>query len=157
GWSQAWRAPLREALDWLRDQLAPLFEAKTREYLNDPWRARHEYISVILDRSDHRLEHYFAEHAARALQETEKQTVIKLMELQRHAMLMYTSCGWFFDEISGLESVQVVQYAARAIQLAKEVFQQDLGPGFLERFQKAKSNLSENRDGRGIYEKFVIP
>jgi alpha-amylase/alpha-mannosidase (GH57 family) len=157
GWNQAWRAPLREGLDWLRDQLAPLFEAKAREYLKDPWGARNEYISVILDRSDHSLERYFAEHAVKALEDAEKQTVVKLMELQRHTMLMYTSCGWFFDEISGLESVQVVQYAARAIQLAKEVFQRDLELGFLERFEKAKSNLSENGNGRAIYEKFVIP
>ena len=74
--------------------------------------------------------------------------MLKLMELQRHAMLMYTSCGWFFDEISGLESVQVVQYAARSIQLARELFGQDLEPGFLERLQGAKSNIPENGDGR---------
>src|SRR6185436_7387889 len=99
GWNQNWRSPLRNALDWLRDQMAPVFEQKAKELLKDPWAARNDYISVILDRSD------------------ENVTVLKLMELQRHAMLMYTSCGWFFDELSGLETVQVIQYAARAIQL----------------------------------------
>jgi len=79
------------------------------------------------------------------------------MELQRHAMLMYTSCGWFFDEISGIESVQVVQYAARAIQLAQDLFGQDLEPGFLDVFQGAKSNIPENGDGRRIYDRFVKP
>jgi alpha-amylase/alpha-mannosidase (GH57 family) len=157
GWNQAWRTPLRHALDWLRDELAPLFERKGRELLKDPWAARNGYISVILDRFPENLERYFLEHATRPLNEAEKVHVLKLMELQRHAMLMYTSCGWFFDEVSGLESVQVVQYAARAIQLASELFGRDLEPGFLELFQGAKSNIPENCDGRCVYNKFVKP
>jgi alpha-amylase/alpha-mannosidase (GH57 family) len=157
GWRQGWRTPLRESLDWLRDQLAPLFEKKAAELLKDPWGARNEYISVILDRSPESLERFHASQANHRLEEGEKITVLKLMELQRHAMLMYTSCGWFFDEISGLESVQVVQYAARAIQLARETLQADLEPGFLERFQNAQSNIPEHGDGRRIYERFVKP
>ena len=157
GWNQGWRAPLRHALDWLRDELAPLFEAKVREFLKDPWQARNDYISVILDRSETSREKYFAEHASRSLNEDDKVTVLKLMELQRHAMLMYTSCGWFFDEISGIESVQVVQYAARAIQLAQQVFGKNLEGGFLERLAGAKSNIPENGDGKTIYGKFVKP
>lgn len=157
GWNQNWRAPLRQALDWLRDELAPRFESKARQFLREPWQARDEYIAVILDRSGPAREKFFSEQAARPLEEREKIDVLKLMELQRHAMLMYTSCGWFFDEISGIESVQVVQYAARALQLARELFDQDLEPGFLERFQHARSNLSENGDGRTIYERFVKP
>ena len=117
GWNQGWRAPLRQALDWLRDELAPLFERQARKYLRDPWGARNEYISVILDRSEETREKYFAAQAHRQLAEPEKVAVLKLMELQRHALLMYTSCGWFFDEISGIESVQVIQYASRALQL----------------------------------------
>jgi alpha-amylase/alpha-mannosidase (GH57 family) len=143
GWKQGWRTPLRQSLDWLRDELAPLFEKKARELLRDPWRARNDYISVILDRSEAGREAFFAQHAGRELSKAEKVTVLKLMELQRHAMLMYTSCGWFFDEMSGLESVQVVQYASRALQLAQEIFQKDLEPGFLERFEGAKSNLPD--------------
>ncbi len=157
GWNQGWRAPLRNSLDWLRDELAPLFEAKAREYLRDPWDARNDYISVILDRSEPSREAFFARHAGRELNSDEKVVVLKLMELQRHALLMYTSCGWFFDEVSGLESVQVVQYAARALQLANEIFQKDLEPGFLDRFEAAKSNLREHCDGRCIYGKFVKP
>ncbi len=157
GWNQAWRAPLREALDWLRDTLAPLFEAKAREFLRDPWNARNQYISVILDRSTEGRENFFNREAHHPLNDGEKVTVLKLMELQRHAMLMYTSCGWFFDELSGIETVQVIQYAARALQLAGEIFQQDFEPGFLERLERAKSNLPEHRDGRLIYEKFVKP
>jgi alpha-amylase/alpha-mannosidase (GH57 family) len=157
GWKQGWRAPLRNALDWLRDEMAPLFESKAAEYLKDPWRARDEYISVILDRSPQNREKFFAENAARTLYEEDQIAVLKLMELQRHAMLMYTSCGWFFDEISGIESVQVVQYAARALQLAEELFEKKFEAGFLDRFQDAKSNLAENQDGRRIYERFVKP
>jgi hypothetical protein len=157
GWNQSWRAPLREALDWLRDELAPRFEAKAAEFLRDPWGARNEYISVILDRSAENREKFFTEHAKRPLEDAEKSTVFKLLELQRHAMLMYTSCGWFFDELSGIETVQVIQYAARVIQLANEIFGQDFEPAFLERLEKAKSNIPEHGDGRAIYQKFVKP
>lgn len=157
GWNQGWRTPLRQALDWLRDELTPLYEAKAKELLRDPWAARNEYISVILDRSPANREKFVNEQAARALNEAEKVTVWKLMELQRHAMLMYTSCGWFFDEISGIESVQVVQYASRALQLARDVLDKDLESRFLDVFSGARSNLPENGDGRTIYEKFVRP
>ena len=157
GWNQNWRAPLRQSLDWLRDELAPLFEGKARELLRDPWGARNEYISVILDRSESSREKFLTENATRELRDEEKVTAFKLMELQRHAMLMYTSCGWFFDEISGIESVQVVQYAARALQLAREIFDKDLEAGFLERFKHVRSNIAENRDGTRIYSKFVKP
>ena len=157
GWNQGWRAPLRMSLDWLRDELAPRFESKGKELLRDPWAARNDYIDIVLDRSAESRERFFAKHAAKELGDADKVTVLKLMELQRHAMLMYTSCGWFFDEISGIESVQVVQYAARALQLAQEVFAKDLEPEFLTRFENAKSNIPENRDGRLIYEKFVKP
>ena len=157
GWTQEWRTPLRQALDWLRDQLAPEFEQKAREYLKDPWAARNDYISVILDRSDENFGGFMERNASRELNEQEQVVVIKLMEMQRHAMLMYTSCGWFFDEVSGLESVQVVQYAARAMQIAKDVLQKDFEEGFLNLFQNAKSNIPENCDGRCIYDKFVKP
>ncbi len=157
GWNQEWRTPLRNALDWLRDELVPLYGTKAAEYLDKPWVARNNYIAVILDRSAESRENFFAEHTGRPLSDPEKVTVLKLLEMQRHAMLMYTSCGWFFDEISGIESVQVVQYAARAIQLANEIFHRDFEPGFLERFQAAKSNIPENGDGRTIYSRFVKP
>lgn len=157
GWTQEWRGPLRQALDWLRDQLAPEFEQQAREFLKDPWAARNDYISVILDRSDENFTAFFQRNAARELTEPEQVSVIKLMEMQRHAMLMYTSCGWFFDEVSGLESVQVVQYAARAIQIARDVLKKDFEEGFLNLLQNAKSNIPENADGRSIYEKFVKP
>lgn len=157
GWNQNWRAPLREALDWLRDRLAPLYEAKAGELLKAPWDARDDYISVILDRSHFNVENFLSRHAVRELTDQDKTTAIKLLELQRHAMLMYTSCGWFFDELSGIETVQVIQYAARAVQLAGEIFNADLEPTFLDLLAKARSNIPEHADGRVIYNKFVKP
>jgi hypothetical protein len=156
-WNQQWRAPLREALDWLRDEMAPKFEARAAEFLRNPWEARNEYISVILNRSPDSRQKFFASQAKRPLDNAEETTVFKLMELQRHAMLMYTSCGWFFDDLSGIETVQVIQYAARVIQLANEIFGQDFEPAFLERLEKARSNIPEHGDGRAIYQKFVKP
>ena len=157
GWNQEWRAPLRNALDWLRDTLAPLYEEQARNLVMDPWAARDDYIDVILDRSPANVERFLAKHAVRELNGDEKTTLLKLLEIQRHAMLMYTSCGWFFDELSGIETVQVIQYAGRALQLAKELWGDGLESGFLERLELAKSNLPEHQDGRRIYEKFVKP
>jgi alpha-amylase/alpha-mannosidase (GH57 family) len=157
GWNQAWRTPLRDALDGLRDSLALPFEDRGRELLKDPWAARNDYLSVINDRSTENAERFFDRHAARSLTDADKTTVLKLLELQRHAMLMYTSCGWFFDELSGIETVQVIQFAARAVQLAQELFGDSLESQFVERLALAKSNLPEHSDGRQVYEKFVRP
>ncbi len=157
GWNQAWRTPLREALDWLRDTLAPRFEEAAARFLKDPWEARQEYIQVILNRSPEALEGFLNQQAAGQLDAAQKSEVLKLLEMQRHAMLMYTSCGWFFDELSGLETVQVMQYAGRALQLGRDLFGNDLEESFLERLALAHSNIPEFGDGRRIYEKFVKP
>jgi alpha-amylase/alpha-mannosidase (GH57 family) len=157
GWNQEWRAPLREALDWLRDTLAPRFENQARSSLKDPWAARNEYIDVVLDRSTESMGRFLAKHAVRELDENERTTVLKLLELQRHAMLMYTSCGWFFDELSGIETVQVIQYAGRTVQLAQDVLGDETEKHFAELLGKAKSNLPEHQDGASIYQKWVKP
>ena len=153
GWNQEWRAPLRAALDWLRDTLAPLFEEKAKGLLKDPWAARNDYIDVVLDRSGASREAFLTKHAPRQLDETEKIMVWKLLELQRHAMLMYTSCGWFFDELSGIETVQVIQYAGRAAQLAEELFGNPPQSLFIEKLSQAKSNIPDQGDGGRIYQK----
>jgi alpha-amylase/alpha-mannosidase (GH57 family) len=156
-WNQQWRAPLRAALDWLRDKLAPIFESRLAAYLHDPWASRDDYIRVILDRSRESRQAFFADHAIRPLEANEQVMVLKLLEMQRHALLMYTSCGWFFDELSGLETVQVIHYAARALQLAEECSGESLEPEFLQHLALAKSNLPEHGDGAKIYEKYVKP
>jgi alpha-amylase/alpha-mannosidase (GH57 family) len=157
GWNQGWRAPLREAFDWLRDTMAPLYEEKASRFLKDPWAARNGYIAVILDRSRDNLEKFFQQHGVRDLDASEKSIALKLLEVQRHAMLMYTSCGWFFDELSGLETVQVIQYAGRVVQLSGEIFGDGIEAELLTRLEQAKSNIPEHGDGRNIYEKFVKP
>ncbi len=157
GWNQEWRKPLRETLDWLRDECSPLFEDKGRTLFKDPWEARNAYIEVLLERSRAAKERFFSLYGARPLSETEKAIALKLMELQRHVMLMYTSCGWFYDDLSGIETVQILQYAARALHLAEECFESRFEPGFLEHLSRARSNLPEEGDGRKIYERAVKP
>ena len=156
-WNQAWRTPLREALDWLRDALEPKYEEAASQLLNNPWAVRDDYISVVLNRATENINEFMARHSLRELSEAEIITVLKLLELQRHVMLMYTSCGWFFDELFSLETVQVIQYAGRAVQLAQELWGNDFEADFLERLELAKSNIPENKNGRKIYEEFVKP
>ncbi len=157
GWNQEWRGPLRSALDFLRDELIAPYESKAAELLRDPWRARDEYINVVLDRGESSLKTFFARNAKPELTDVDMVTALSLLEMQRHAMLMYTSCGWFFDELSGIETVQVIMYAGRALQLAQMLFPDHLETKFCELLGKAKSNLSENGDGARIYEKWVKP
>src|SRR5215468_1719551 len=157
-WNQSWRAPLRSALDWLRDRLAPRYAEKTAALLKDPWEARNDYIHVILNRSPENVNRFFQKHATRSLTDAEQVEALKLLEMQRHLMLMYTSCGWFFDELSGIETVQVIHYAGRAVQLAAEISgDANLEKAFLAELAKAKSNIPEHADGAHIYEKFVKP
>ncbi len=157
GWNQQWRGPLRSALDYLRDAVGPLYECNASEFLRDVWQARNDYIDVILERTPESLWVFFEKHSRRQLRHEETVNALKLLEMQRHAMLMYTSCGWFFDEISGLESVQVIQYAGRVVQLAREATGEDLEPEFLKRLAEAKSNLPEWGDGASVYERAVRP
>ena len=157
GWRQGWRGPLRKALDDLRDAVAPRFEEEATHLLRDPWTARNDYIEVVLDRSRASIERFFRRHGRRPLTENELIRALKLLELQRHAMLMYTSCGWFFDDISGIETVQVIQYAARVIQLARQTLDLDLEADFLKELALAKSNAPGAGDGARIYERLVRP
>jgi alpha-amylase/alpha-mannosidase (GH57 family) len=157
GWDQNWRFQLRQALDWLRDAITPGYEQQSRMLLRDPWEARNDYIDVVLNREPQRRDSFFRSHAEHELTDNEKTLAFKLLEMQRHAMLMYTSCGWFFDELSGIETTQVIQYAGRTLQLYEDIFGESLEPMFLDRLELAKSNIPENKNGRVVYEKFVKP
>jgi len=154
-WHQHWRGPLRNALDWLRDEMVSIFESRGSAYFKDVWKARDEYIEVILDRRSAAIRGFFERNASRSLTPKETTQCLELLEMQRYAMLMYTSCGWFFTEISGIETVQILQYAARAIQLAALTSGTQLEAGFTERLALAKSNVPLYKDGRGVYEKLV--
>jgi alpha-amylase/alpha-mannosidase (GH57 family) len=158
GWNQAWREPLRRALDELRDALIPLAEQENGKLFKDVWAARDAYIQIVLDRSPESVERFFAAHQAYTLSEAERIRARELMEMERHAQLMYTSCGWFFDDISGIETVQVIAYAARVLQLADQVFGEraaPLVPAFLARLAEAHSNVPAQGNGAEIYKRCV--
>ena len=158
GWNQRWRKPLRDALDYLRDETAPLAEALAAPLLKDLWAARDAYIHVVHDRSPGSTARFFKHHALRELTQAERTTLFELMELERHTQLMYTSCGWFFDEISGIETVQIIAYAGRVLQLASELFgpaAEALEKGFLERLALAEPNAADLKDGSEIYTRYV--
>ncbi len=168
-WHQRWRAPLREALDWLRDQLRPRYERAAEGLLKDPWAARDAYISVLLDPSLENRRAFLAARAVEGRDQGDASTVWKLLELQRNALLMYTSCGWFFEDLSGIEAVQVLRYAGRALHLVEElsssvgarallpVPDRGLEEEFLRRLERAPSNDPQRANGRVIYEQFVRP
>jgi alpha-amylase/alpha-mannosidase (GH57 family) len=155
GWKQHWRQPLRAAMDWLSGQLAAGFEDGMADYIKDPWAARNDYINVMHDRSEENVAAFLIRHTLRPLDEDASVTVLSLLEMQRHAMLMYTSCGWFFDDLSGMETVQILQYAGRAMQLAERYCIQGIEALFLKWLAQAGSNLPEQGNGAEIYSNYV--
>jgi len=155
-WHQKWRGPLRKAFDGLKSELDHLFGTRGRECFPDPWAARDGYIGVVLDRTPARVELFLKTHGHPDLDPDQGRDALRLLEMQRDAMLMYTSCGWFFDEISGLETTQCLHYAARALHLARQ-FQRDFEPRFLQTLATAPSNLPKFGDGRGVWEQVIRP
>jgi alpha-amylase/alpha-mannosidase (GH57 family) len=151
-WTQAWRAPLRESLDFLRDEISPQYERDAAMLFGSPWEARNEYIAVVLDRSKESLDKFFRLTQSHGLSDEERTRALKLLEMQRHAMLMFTSCGWYFDDLAGIEAVQNLQYAARAIQLAQELFGDGIEGRFVDILARARSNDKGRPDGRAVYE-----
>jgi alpha-amylase/alpha-mannosidase (GH57 family) len=157
GWRQAWRAPLRAALEGLRDRLAETFERELSELVPDPWRTRDRYVEVVLDPARREAAEFVRRESGRPLAAWQVSKALRLLEMERQALLMFTSCGWFFAEISGIETVQVLRYAARALQLAREATGIDLEPAFEGALAHAPSNRPEIRDGRRAYELRVKP
>ncbi len=156
-WHQQWRAPLRKDLDWLRDRTSAIYERELSGYPVDPWQLRDAYIDIILDRSRPNIERFLSQYIHRPLDTAEKNKILRCLEIQRNALLMYTSCGWFFDDISGIETVQIIKYASRVIQLVRRVSEEDLELGFIEILGNAKSNVAEANNGARIYKSFVAP
>lgn len=156
GWNQKWRGPLRDALDFIRDEMIKTFETVGREYFKDPWAARNDYVELIMDRSLDAQHRFFLRHATEKAW-VDRPTALMLLEMQKNALFMYTSCGWFFDEVSGLETVQIMQYAARALELNRVITGNDLEPAFVEKLALAPSNLKEIKNGAVAYERYVKP
>ena len=156
-WHQRWRAPLREALDWLRDQIDPFYEARASAHLKDPWAARDDYAAVLLDRRPERLDEFFTAHARGPLEPAARVEARRLLELERNRLLMFTSCGWFFDEISAIEPVQILRYAAMALQYLNDLGGGRLEDEFVRRLAAAPSNVPVMRDGGEVYRRLVRP
>lgn len=156
-WNQRWRKHLRVALDDLRDQLIDVFERHSDGLLQDPWVARNQYIDVILDRDRETVDRFLQSNATRPLSDDEQCTALQLLEMQRHAMLMYTSCGWFFDDFTGPEGRQILGYAARAIELSERVSDVRVESRFLDLLERAISNRADMGNGRQVYDKLVRP
>jgi len=156
-WTQKWREPLREAMDWLRDQAGSFYVEEMPRGVKDPWAMRNGYIDVVLKRSETNVESFFRAHKNHDLGHEDKITVLKLLEMQRNAMLMFTSCGWFFDDISGMETVQIMRYAGRVLQLVRETTGTDLEPGYVAKIKRAPSNHKAFDNGAQIYAQQVKP
>ncbi|MFY9573896.1 MAG: DUF3536 domain-containing protein, partial [Blastocatellia bacterium] len=155
---QRWRGPLRRALTALHERLDAVFQRESSTRLLDPYGAVDDYIEVILDRSGEKTSEEFLRKRARGtLSEAETVNVWRLLEMQRHAMLMYTSCGWFFDDISNIETVKIIEYAARATQLARDAGGVDLEPQFIADLASASGNKPHLPTGAQVYEELVRP
>lgn len=157
GWNQKWRKPLREALDLLRDELGLVFEREGERIFKDVWDARNGYIEVLLRRSSEKINTFFEQYGTKDLDEKARITGLKLLEMQRHALQMYTSCGWFFADLAGLETILILQHAARAIQIVEEMAGREIEKKFIQCLTEAKSNLPEMGRGDQIYHSFVKP
>jgi len=156
-WNQQWRRPLRQALDWLHDELSAVYEDKASTLFTDAWAARDAYVDVILDRCLQSKEIFYAQHARHRLSAEETVLALRLLEMQRHLLLMYTSCGWFFDDLTGPATLQILQYAARALQLSQQITGENREEQFLLRLQHAWSNVREFGNGWHVYERFIKP
>lgn len=156
-WHQKWRAPLRLALDNARDRMLAIYEKGLASYTDTPWEMRNDYIRVILDRSKGNISRFLKKHIKKALTENERTHVMRMLEMQRNAMLMYTSCGWFFNDVSGIETLQILQYACRAIQLGESESDESFEAQFIEDLAKAESNVAQEGTGKDIYLKHILP
>jgi alpha-amylase/alpha-mannosidase (GH57 family) len=154
-WNQKWRAPLRKSLDLARDRMDTIFFENAARLLKDPWTARNDYIRLILGKRL-KIGPFLEKHAIRKLNKGESRTVLRLLEMQRNRMLMYTSCGWFFDDITGIEALQILRYAGRALQLA-EAFAPFLTRSFLEELSNARSNVKPYLFGNEIFQQKIVP
>jgi alpha-amylase/alpha-mannosidase (GH57 family) len=155
GWNQAWRTPLREGLDRLAKEIGAIFEKRGGRLLKDPWEARDAYIKVLMDPSDAQRERFLRQYAVGPPGKKKATEAWRLLESQRMALYMFTSCGWFFDDISGLEAAQVLKYAARAIELVEGWAGKDLEAELLGILRNAESNHSNYGHGDQVYRQAV--
>ncbi|MFN3940608.1 MAG: DUF3536 domain-containing protein, partial [Chitinophagales bacterium] len=154
---QLWRAPLRNALNWLRDEVEIIFVNTFRSLGIEPWALRNAYIRYVLNRTDTQLQNLIDAYAVSAIPATSKLKVVRLLEMQRNAMLMFTSCGWFFDEVSRIETIQILQYADRVIQIAEGETDVQLYDTFLSMLEQAPSNIEKTANASQLYKREIRP
>ncbi len=157
GWNQAWRAPLRLGLDRLSVSLGEIFEEAGADVFFDPWEARDDYIELLLDHSSVTSGAFLDKHVRRAGDTRRVEEAMRLLESQRMALYMFTSCGWFFDDISGIETVQVMMYAARAIDMVSGRYDEDPEALLREDLSSAVSNRPGKGTGADVYDRMVLP
>jgi alpha-amylase/alpha-mannosidase (GH57 family) len=155
GWQQNWRTALREAVNRLGNRASDCFGREGAQLFRDPWEARDGYMDVFLAADREKTEAFLTGQAAGHLDEEKRRRALKLLEMQRNAQLSYTSCGWFFDDIGGIEAVQVMMYAARAMQYISELGGGDVEEEFKEILAKGKGN--READGAVVYAEHVEP
>ncbi len=157
GWNQRWRGPLRRAVDLVRDEAAALLEELGGELLKDPWAARDDAVSLLLRPTGQERAAFLARHARDSQSLTGQTRVFKLLEMQRFALMSQTSCGWFFNDVSGLEGVQVMRYMARAMHLLEDLCGRNVEGEALEVLAEARSNIGEKGTGADVFRKHVLP
>ncbi|CAN5461318.1 hypothetical protein BH10BAC5_BH10BAC5_10480 [soil metagenome] len=155
GWTQQWRKPLRDAVNNLRDSLKKEFTEKGAVYFQDAWEARNEYINLILDQSENVKLNFVRKNLKKDISEDEMNIVIKMLEIQKYSLLMFTSCAWFFSEISGIETVQILKYANLAMELHRQITGENLKTEFVNTLSKAKSNIKKYKNGGDVFAKLV--
>ncbi len=154
GWNQRWRTPLRLALDGLRDEAAEFFESAAGDLCTDPWALRDDAIKLFSNRAANRAG-FLQRHGLERHGDAKRARLFAVLEQQRNAMTMYTSCGWFFSDPSGLEAVQVLRYAGKLIEQLREEGAPDPEARFLEVLAEVQSNHPERGNGADIYREAV--
>ncbi|OIO38674.1 MAG: hypothetical protein AUJ71_02465 [Candidatus Omnitrophica bacterium CG1_02_49_16] len=157
GWNQRWRSFLRDAFDFLKEIVDEVYEHETGHFLKDPWQVRNDYIDVMLDPSEKSRKFFLSKHQKKPVHGAEEQKCWDLLEAEKFSLFMYTSCGWFFDDISGIEPVQVMKFASRAMELVQPYYDRDIEAQFLKILRQAKSNIPERGNGENIFLNSVKP
>jgi alpha-amylase/alpha-mannosidase (GH57 family) len=158
GWTQAWRAPLRAALDHLRERAADLFQGLGGELFDDPWRTRDDFGAVLDAPPEERLD-FLVRHGRGALRggsRAAKRRATLFMEMQRACLLMYASCGWFFDDVAGVESALCIRQAVYALDLWKELGGKPPAEAVLGRLALAQSNIPHAGTGADVFRRMSM-
>jgi (1->4)-alpha-D-glucan 1-alpha-D-glucosylmutase len=158
GRGTAWRKPLRQALDGLRDRVQAIWEPEARHLFTDPWMARNAYCDVLVARPPENQDEFLTHQARKDLDAGERSRGLGLMELSRHTLLMFTSSGWRVEDVSSAEAVQLLMSAGRVVQLAERLFGLGIEDEFLTALARVPSNLPhEHPSARQVYEQTVQP